>query len=175
MKRTLLAILLMLGMASPVRADSITDVVGATTTGSGRITVTVFNDSGATRTSGDLMVWDNDDTEYDRSGYPYVTTTTTADFIHTAGVLLTDSCPDQALCEIITSGYAIANTSAATLTEDTIVSTSTTAGRLGDATAGNNVCYLGTLLEYRDVREGGACTSGVLCPVPVQVNITCVP
>ena len=121
------------------------------------------------------MAWDHDDTEYDRSGYPYISTTTTADDIYTAGVMLTGECLDQTLCEIVTKGYAWARRSGAVLTEDTVISTSTTASSIGDATAGNNVCYLGTLIESVDPTTGNACTGTPVCLVPVQVNITCVP
>lgn len=175
MQRMLLAILVTLGMALPAWADSIIEVVGATTTSSGRQTAIVFNDAGATIVSGAPVAWDTDDTEYDRSGYPYIVTTTTADSPYTAGIMLTGDCADQTLCEIITAGYAHARVSVATLTEDTVVSTSTTASSIGDATAGNNVCYLGTLIEYVNPVSGGLCTGSQVCLVPVQVNITCVP
>lgn len=175
MKRYLFALLLGLGMARTVWADSIMQVVSATTSGSGQQTATVFNDSGSVLVSGNVVVWDNDDTEYDRSGYPYVTTTTTADSIHTAGVMSTGTCPDQSLCEIIVAGWAPTLRLGAILTEDTVVSTSTTAGSIGDATAGNNVCYLGKLLENVDVDTLATCAGSGACRVPVQVNITCVP
>ena len=171
-----LAILLLLGMASTVWADGMPQVVGSTTQASW--TMTVYNDSGGTLVSGAPVVWDTDDTEYDNTGYRYITTTATADDIDTAGVMLTGSCPDQQLCEIVVKGWAATRVSVATLTEDTLVSTSTTASSIGDATAGNNVCYLGVLKSYTSVEPayaGNACTTSAVCLVPVDVNITCVP
>ena len=174
--KTVLAVLALLLASGPVAwADSITQTVSATTSGAGRLTATVFNDSGSTIVSGAPVVWDTDDTEYDRSGYPYITTTTTADDIDTAGVMLTGSCADQTLCEIVTQGWAPTRVTVATLTEDTVVSTSTTASSIGDATASNNGCYLGVLKEYVDINTGATCTSAQVCLVPVQVNVVCVP
>ena len=172
--RKLLAIFALLLAGSGVAwADSINHVVGTTTSGSGRITATVFNDAGSTLVSGAVVVWDHDDTEYDNSGYPYVTTTTTADDLYTAGVMLTGSCPDQQLCEIITSGWAPTRVSVAALTEDTIVGTSTTASSIGDSGELTNGCHLGTLISYTAVEAGNACTGSAVCLVPVQVHITC--
>lgn len=173
MKRLLLALLLAVTGSAVVFADGIPQVVDSTTPA--YWTRTVFNDSGGTLVSGAPVVWDTDDTEYDNSGYPYIDTTTTANDIDTAGVMLTGSCPNQQLCEIIVRGWAPTRVSVATLTEDTVVSTSTTASSIGDAAAGNNVCYLGVLKSYTEVGTGNACTSSVVCLVPVDVNITCVP
>lgn len=174
MKRLLaLTILLTLGMVDVAWADSLAQVVNATTSGAGRITATVFNDAGSTVVSGAPVTWDHDDTEYDNNGYPYITTTTTADDPYTAGVMLTGSCPDQQLCEIIIEGWAPTRVSVATLTEDTIVGTSTTASSIGDSGELTNGCHLGTLISYTEVGTGNACTSSQVCLVPVQVNITC--
>ena len=175
MRKLLLVCALLLAGQGVVFADSLNQVVSSTTAGSGRITVTVFNDSGGTLVSGAPVVWDTDDLEYDRNGYPYITTTTTADDIDTAGVMLTGSCPDQSLCEIITAGWAPTRVTVATLTEDTVVSTSTTASSIGDATASNNGCYLGVLKSYTDIPSGNTCTTNQVCLVPVDVNVVCVP
>ena len=112
----------------------------------------MFNDSGSTLTSGSVVIWDNDDAEFDRSGYPYVTTTATADSDWVAGVTLTPSCADQTLCEIVVYGWAwtrILDASDAAV-EDTTVSTSTTAGIAGDWDGGANECYLGLVAELYD-------------------------
>ena len=178
MRTLLLVAALLLAGQGVVFADSLNTVVNETTTGAGRITVTVFNDAGTTIVSGAVVVWDTDDTEYDNTGYPYITTTTTADDIDTAGVMLTGSCTDQTLCEIIVAGWAPTFVSVATLTEDTLVSTSTTASSIGDSTAGNNVCSLGVLRAYTSISPGSvgrACTTSQLCLVPVHVDVTCVP
>ena len=173
MKRVVLALLLVVAGSAVAWADGIPQVVRSDTPASW--TRTVYNDSAGTIVSGAPVVWDTDDTEYDNSGFPYITTTTTADDIDTAGVMLTGSCPDQQLCEIVVRGWAATRVSVATLTEDTVVSTSTTVSSIGDATAGNNVCYLGVLKSYTNVGTGNTCTTNQVCLVPVDVNITCVP
>ena len=122
-----------------------------------RLTATVFNDSGSTLTSGTVVIWDNDDTEFDDNGQPYVTTTTTADDDWVAGVLLTGSCPNQQLCEIVIYGPAATLCADATdaVAEDTAVSSSTVAGQCGDYGTGANTSSLGILME-----DDGASSDG---------------
>jgi len=173
MKRLLLAILLALGMVSPVWAGCPT-VVDATTKWA--CTTTVFNDSGGALTSGATVVWDTDDTEYDRNGYPYVTTTTTADHDHPAGVMVTGSCPDQALCEMVYYGWARTNIADTTddATEDTPVATSSVAGQAGDWAGTTGTCYLGMLLENIHLDTlGTTATLPDLTPMPVFVQPAC--
>lgn len=136
----------------------------------------VYNDSGSDITSGAVVIWDNDDTEFDRSGNPYIAgTTTTAQSIHTAGVILDNTCVNGNTCEIVIEGWARTNI-LGSLSEDTIVATSTTAGVAGDASASNNVCYLGTLLEAFSVPNGATCVAtSATCQAPVYVRVTCVP
>jgi len=142
-----LAILLMLGMVADAQAFTCNEVANSTTTY--RCSQIVFNDSGSTLTSGSLVVWDNDDTEFDRSGYPYVTTTTSADSPWTAGVLATPSCADQTLCEMVIYGPIQVRTADSTdnAAEDTLVSTSTVAGQAGDYGPAANTCALGMDME----------------------------
>lgn len=173
-KRILLAVLFSLGMASTVWADSIPQVVNSTT--QSNWTRVVFNDAGSALTSGTVVIWDNDDTEFDRSGFPYVTTSTTADDIYTAGVIQDNSCPDQALCTIVTAGptrtriSGLANGAA----EDIFVGTSSTAGEADDYDEAASSCTLGIVLENRDVDTGVACTTSAdNCPAMVLVNIQC--
>ena len=173
MKRLLVVLGLLLAGSGSAWADSMVQVQDGTVPN--RITATVLNDSGGTIVSGAPVVWDTDDTEYDNTGYPYITTTTTADDIYTAGVMLTGSCASGQLCEIVTKGWAPTRVSVAALTEDTVVSTSTTASSIGDATAGNNACYLGVLKSYTEVETGSVCTGSAVCLVPVDVNVVCVP
>lgn len=180
LKRLSLALLLCLGMGSVVWADAITTNVDATTLA--RRTRIVFNDAGSNLTSFSVVVWDNDDTEFGRSGYPYVTTTTTADDPWVAGVTIQD-CSDQALCEIVVEGPAIARIAGSTdnVTEDTLVATSTVAGQVGDYTAAANSCALGNFIG--DGASGaagrqaitGATTSLNVDNTPqwVFVNINC--
>ena len=160
--------------STPVFADGIPQVVSSTTEAAW--TQTVFNDSGGELVSGQVVVWDTDDTEYDRTGYRYVTTTTTADDIDTAGVILNPTCADQQLCEMVVKGWALVDITTG-LTEDTLISTgNVAAGRAGDSTAGNNVCYLGVLRENVDHNTLQVCSTGsVHCLAPVEVDVTCVP
>lgn len=177
--RTLLAVLaLLLAGGGVVWADSIPQIVDSTTTG--RRTLTVFNDSGGALTSGAVVVWDNDDAtatpEFDQLGYRYVTTTATADLIWVAGVVISDSIPDQQLGEIVVEGWVPTNVTG-NLTEDTLVATSTTAGRMGDYSPAANTCALGRLIQNVNLARGAAqtdtCGSGNFCQMPVDVNISC--
>lgn len=147
MRNLLLALALVLTGAPVVFADGIPTVVDQIT--NARRTRTVFNDSGAAITSGSVVVWDNDDTEFDRSGFPYITVTTTADSPYTAGVMATGACADQQLCEIVVEGPAQVLTADSTdgTAEDTLVGTTTVSGQVGDFAAGANTCYLGVDLE----------------------------
>lgn len=169
MRKILAVLALLLAGSGVVWADNIPPVVSATT--STPWTRTVFNDSGGTLVHGAVVVWDTDDTELDRSGYPYITTTATADFIHVAGIMLTGTCLDQTLCDIVVKGYARGRASGTALTEDTLVATSGTASNLGDYTPAANTCAVGTLLEYTS-DTGAACGTG-LCNPAVNVNISC--
>ena len=165
--------LALLGLTGTVWADSYMRVQDGSTLGP-RLTVTVFNDSGSTLTSGAVVVWDNDDTEFDRTGYPYVTTTTGADSPWVAGVMLNDSCPDQTLCEIGVYGPTRTNMRG-TYAEDTLVGTQTTAGTADDYGTGANTCALGMLMEDRNLDTGGACSTNanITCPEMVFVNVNC--
>lgn len=172
-----LAVLFTLGMASTVFADAITTTVGRDTLA--RKTRTVFNDSGGALTSGTVVVWDNDGAgfEFDRSGFPYVTTTTTVDFIWVAGVTLPDSCADQSLCEIVTEGPVITRVAMSTdvAVEDNLVGTTSVAGEAGAYTTGNNLCALGISMELREAFTGVTVglTASDNAPMWVFVRITC--
>lgn len=174
MKKLLLAALLTMGMASVASADGFRSVVGPTTEGAARATVMVYNDSGSDLTSGSVVIWDNDDTEFDRQGYPYVTTTTTGDDDWVAGVTLDPNCVSGTMCEIVVYGWAwtrIADSTDAAV-EDTTVATSTVAGRAGDWGAGANTCYLGLVAELYD-RYTGTDIGLDTAVYPVFVNPGC--
>lgn len=147
--RKFLAVIALLLVGSGVAwADGMNQVVDSTTANP-NWTVIVFNDSGSNLTSGTVVAWDNDDTEFDRSGYPYVSTTTTADSPWTAGVMKTGACPDQQLCEMQVYGpiqTRIADSTDASA-EDTLVGSSTVAGQAGDYGTGANTCAVGVLME----------------------------
>lgn len=177
MKRLLLAILLLTGMGSTAWADAITLNVDASTLA--RRTRVVFNDSGSNLTSRSVVVWDNDDTEFGQNGYPYVTTTTTADDDWIAGVTIPDDCPDQTLCSIVVEGPAITRIANSTdvIVEDTLVSTSTVAGQAGDYAPAANTCALGTAMgdgaSGAALRQAdtGATTSLGNDNMPMWVNV----
>lgn len=156
MKKFALAILLALAGSASAFADGMNQVVSATTVNP-RWTVTVFNDTGSAITSGSVVTWDDDDTDLSTSGYPYIVTSTTADDPFTAGVMLTGSCADQTLCEIQVYGPVdvLANDSSDAVAVDTLVGTTTTAGRIGDFTGGNDdTAYLGWALEAGNAVDG---------------------
>lgn len=181
MRQYLVVLALLLAGSGVVWADGITSVVSTTT--QAYRTRTVFNDAGSALTHGSIVVWDNDDTEFARSGYPYVTTTTTADEPWVAGVTTDASCADQTLCEIVVEGPVVARIAGATdnVTEDTLVGTSTVAGQVGDYTAAANSCSLGNFIGDGAAGAGGrqaytgATTSLNVDNTPqwVFVNITC--
>ena len=171
-KRILLAVLLTLGMAASASADAIKTTVGPTTPNP-EWTVTVFNDTGSAVTSRSVVAWDDDDTDFSQSRYPYLTTSTTVDDPYVAGVMLTDSCPDQALCEVQVYGPAVVlvadssdNTAA-----DTLISTSATAGQAGDYAPAANTCALGMYIgDATDLGSGGGANNTL---GRVFVNINC--
>lgn len=175
MKRLLaLAIFLSLGMAGVAWADAIPTNVDSTT--AAVWTRVVFNDSGGSLTHGTVVVWDTDDTEFDRSGYPYVTTSTSSDSIYVAGVTTNDDCPDQSLCDIVVFGPTPTRISGAAngAAEDIYVGTSSTAGEADDYDEAASSCALGILLENRSTVTGALCTEHQdNCPAMVFVRPAC--
>ena len=155
MRKFFAVVALLLAGSGVAFADSMPQVVNSTTNPTW--TKTVYNDNGSTIVSGEIVIWDNDDTEFDRSGYPYVLKTTSADSPWVAGVVAPgEICPDQQLCEIVVEGPTIVKVADATdpFIEDTLVSTSTVSGQAGDYTAAANTCFLGNAMELRDVDNG---------------------
>lgn len=121
----------------------------------------VFNDSGSTLSSGEVVVWDYTDSDMATlaTRKPYVTTTTTADNIAVAGVIANPSCPDQSECAIVIYGPTRARATGSGVTEGTAVGTSTTAGKVaGYANTGNDDGILGWSIEAatEDEADGGA-------------------
>src|SRR3990167_22275 len=169
-KALIAAVLLALAGMSNVYADGMQQVVNAESR-SPVWTVTVFNDSGATLTSGDVVVWDQADADFTTDGNPFVTTSTTADDPWTAGVMLTASCPNQSLCEIITYGIAehvLVDDATAAAPVDTAVGISpTNAGNVSSYASGADTCMLGRLLDME-------ATDGVdNAPARVFVDVDC--
>lgn len=133
-------------------------------------TETVYNDHTADLTSGTVVTWDDDDTNFSSSGYPYVVPTTTADDPFTAGVVLDNTCRAGALCTIVTHGLAtvrIANSTDDTAV-DTQIGTTTVSGQAGDYATGANTCMLGTLARYHN---GDVAVDNTLASV--FINIDC--
>lgn len=167
MKKLLLAALISLMAVGNVWAMNCPQVQGPSTKLA--CTIEVFNDTGSTVNSGNVVAWDDDDTDFSTTGYPYVTTTTTADDPYTAGVMLTNSCLDQTVCEIVV--YGMAEVILANATDDTAVDTqignSTVAGMAGDYATGANTCLLGTLAAYENA---DIATDGIRGRVFVDVD-----
>lgn len=119
-----------------------------------RILTAVFNDSGSALTSGTVVIWDTGNTDPDDAGFGYwVTTTTSADSNLVAGVVLSDSIPDQGVGTIVTYGPAYArhafSTDGATDTVGTAIGTTTVAGEYGTGTG------LGVKLETTANSDSG--------------------
>ena len=167
MKKLLLATLLVLGGVSSVWAENCPMVQSNET--ALVCTEVVFNDTGSALTSGSVVAWDDDDTDFSTSGRPYVTSTTTADDPYTAGVIQDASCADQTLCTIVTRG--LTNVLIGNSTDDTAVDTqvgaTTVAGMAGDYGTGANTCMLGTLVSYH---IGDTAQDGILARVFVDID-----
>lgn len=174
MKRTLsvlFGLFLALAVSGQAWAESGMDKIVGADSRSPRWTVTVFNDSGNTLTSGDVVVWDQADSDFTTDGNPYVTTSTTADDPWVAGVIENATCPDQSLCEIIVYGIAphvLIDDSTDAAPVDTAVGISpTNAGNVSSYASGADTCMLGTVLDME-------ATDGVdNAPARVFVNISC--
>lgn len=182
MKKLLAVLALSLAGSGVAFADGIPTMVDSTTRAGGQYTRTVFNDSGSALTSGTVVVWDNDDTEFDRNGYPYVnaSATGTVDSPWTAGVTLDASCADQSLCTISIYGPTLTNMRG-TFSEDTQVGSGVVAaGTADDFAASANTCALGMLMEDNSQAPNGGAgvtCSGLsgnpLCQEWVFINISC--
>ena len=122
----------------------------------------VFNDSGSALTSGSVVIWDYTDSDmYDLDlRKMYITTTTTADDIATAGITVDPSIPDQSVGTICIYGPVKARiVVGTTATAGVTLATSSTAGRLGNyAGSGNDDGALGWSIDANtllDSPEGG--------------------
>ena len=165
--RKLLVLALLLAGSGVAFADAIPTVVDTTT--NAVWTRTVFNDNGSSIQSGQVVRWDNDDLEFDDSGYPYVVLNATSDSIYIAGVVAEGmTCADQSLCEIVVHGPTRTICADATdaVAEDTMVAGSSLSGQCGDYGPAANTCALGILLEDDGVSNDGE--SDI-----VFVNISC--
>jgi hypothetical protein len=92
----------------------------------------VFNDAGSALTSGSVVVWDYTDTDMSNieNRKMYVTTTTTADDIAVAGVVVDPSIANQDVGTIAIRGPVVTLSAAnGGITAGTAVGTTTTAGK----------------------------------------------
>ena len=147
MRKLLAVCALLLAGSGVVWADSIPTVVGTTT--NAVWTRTVFNDNGSSIQSGQVVRWDEDDTDYNDTGYPYVVLNATADSVNIAGVVAEGlTWPNQALCEIVVRGPTrtlVADGSDAAAI-DTLFAGSAKSGQAGDYAPAANTCALGILM-----------------------------
>lgn len=151
MRNLLVAFALLLVGSGVAWADGIPQVVDPRNNAQSPWTVTVFNDSGATVNSGEIVVWDRVDSDVvDHAlSRPYVITSSTADDVYTAGVMV-QTCPNQSACDIIVRGIALvrcADASDAVTVGTTVGQSSTVAGLCGDYTPAANKASLGLALE----------------------------
>ena len=102
----LFALTLALAGSQVVWASSFPAAEDAQNQEMGQVTITVYNDSGATLASGAVVVWDQGDTDVTESRRPYVTTSTTASDPYTAGVIK-NTCGAGDQCEMIVYGLAL--------------------------------------------------------------------
>ena len=146
MKRLISALIAVLFLGTSVSSALAVTISSSGERGAAnRIFTAVFNDSGSALTSGSVVIWDTGaDDPADAGLGAYVTTTTTADSNLAAGVVHSDSIPDQGTGviqiygprEVLTADSTDRPTSAGTA-----VGTTTVAGNAGSGTG------LGVLLR----------------------------
>ena len=157
MRKSMFALLVALALAmGPVSGAYAGIQIGSDDLGSAnRILTAVYNDSGSTLQSGAVVVWDTGSGDpADSALGTWVTTTTSADDTLVAGVVVSNSIPDQQLGTICIYGPAYAlwasGTDGGTDATGTALGTTTVAGQYG---VGSN---LGVALETSANSESGA-------------------
>ena len=173
-KVSILAILFMLGIASVSFAAGIP--TGADPKSFPEIwTQEVYNDSGSGLTSGSVVVWDYTDSDmYDLDlRKSYITTTTTADDVSVAGVVVTPSCVSGDACAIAIYGPVKARATG-TVTAGLAIGTSTTAGVVtGYANTSTDDAVVGWSVDANtlaDSPEGGTDIMVVFVNPSVQAD-----
>ena len=145
MTKKMISLMLAVLLLASGQAWAVTVSADGTRGDSNRIFTAVFNDSGATLTSGSVVVWDTGAADpADAALGAYVTTTTTADSNLAAGVVHTASIVDQGIGMIQIYGARQVLTADATDRPTTVggaVGTTTVAGQAGSGTG------LGVLLR----------------------------
>jgi hypothetical protein len=171
----ILALLLTMGVANVYAAGIPLGVDPAS--GPEIWTQLVYNDSGSALTSGSVVVWDYTDSDmYDLDNLKmYITTTTTADNIAVAGIVVSPSIAAGDVGAICIYGPVKAMDVAGTTdTAGLVVGTSTTAGKLGNfAGAGNDDAALGWVIDENtlaDSPEGGTDTIVVFVNPSIQAD-----
>ena len=152
MRKLFFAFALLLAGSGVVWADGIPQVVDPRNNAQSPWTVTVFNDSGATIASGEIVVWDTGDADVTTSGRPYVTQSATDSDPATAGVML-NTCPDQSACDIVVLGITevrCMDASDAVTSGDLVSNSDVDSGLCGDHTAGADNRAIGIALEAGD-------------------------
>jgi hypothetical protein len=150
MRKLLVAFALLLAGSGVVWADGIPTVVDAQA-GSGRNvwTMTVFNDSGGTVQSGEIVVWDTTDADLSDGGLPYVTISETDSDASTAGVII-QTCPNQSQCDMAILGITkvrCMDAGDAVTAGDLVSNSSIDGGKCGDHSAAADNRAIGIALE----------------------------
>ena len=171
-----LALLLMFGVANAANIPMVLDPQNAPEVW----TTEVYNNSGATLTSGMVVVWDSATDTTDAS-YAYrtswVTTTSTADLINVAGVVVdgTIVAGDVGTIAIYGPVYTLCADNADGVTQYYTVGTANgVTGQCGDYSAGNNTGVLGWAIASGPVDTayggGGGVAGQNLLFIPIFVN-----
>ena len=171
MKKLFLFVLALLLMSGVSYAAGIPTVVDPAN-GPEIWTQEVFNDSGGTLVSGDVVVWDYTDSDMYQieNRKMYVTTTATADNIAVAGVIVDPSCADQGNCTIAIYGPVKAKSTVAGCTTGSILGTGGTA-KITDnySNTGDNDGTLGwCVYTSSDATKGGGINIPIVFVNPQQ-------
>lgn len=150
MRNLLLTLALLLAGSGVAFADGIPQVVNSQS-GDGREvwTIVVFNDSGGTIQSGEIVVWDTADPDVSDLGRRYVTISETDSDASTAGVII-QTCPNQSQCDMAILGITkvrCMDAGDAVTAGDLVSNSSIDGGKCGDHTAAADNRAIGTALE----------------------------
>lgn len=151
MRRLLLVALAVLFMAGIAFADGVPTGVDAKNQPA-IWTKTVYNSYTSALTSGTVVIWNFDAATGDYADLlPYVTTTTSADSIKVAGVVISDSIEAGGVGEICVYGAVLTliADSTDTVAEDELVGTCSVRGQAGAFATSTNNGYLGYVIHDR--------------------------
>lgn len=135
MTKKIISLMLAVLLLASGQAMAVTVSADGDSGAANRILTAVFNDSGATLTSGTVVIWDTEAADPAAAGLgAYVTTTTTADTNLVAGVVHADSIVDQGIGMIQIYGprqVLFAHATDNTATIGAALGTTTVAGQAG--------------------------------------------